>query len=251
MTGVHGDRDARVITVLVADDHPLVRTGLAGLLGATADVSVVGQASSGEEAVALARELRPDVVLMDLSMPGISGVEATRRVHADATASAVVVLTSLHDPERVRAALDAGAVGYLLKDADPQTVLDGVRAAAAGGVPLDPRAARALLPEPGGRASTMRVEPTGTATVEPGDTATVEPTRTAAIEPRGEVPAMTEREREVLGLLAEGLPNKQIGVRLGIRERTVKAHVGAVFRRIGVQDRTSAALWARDHRGGY
>jgi DNA-binding NarL/FixJ family response regulator len=235
---VSPDDVAPRITVIVADDHPLVRTGLAGLLGATSDVSVVGQASSGEEAVVLVAAHRPDVVLMDLSMPGIGGVEATRQVRSATPDTAVVVLTSLHDPAQVRAALEAGAVGYLLKDADPQAVLDGVRAAAVGGAPLDPRAARVLLPD-GGRtaASTAAGATTGASTAAGATTAGTTPS----------LPTLTDRERDVLELIAQGLANKQIGARLGIRERTVKAHVGAVFRRIGVQDRTSAALWARDH----
>jgi DNA-binding NarL/FixJ family response regulator len=201
------------IGVLLVDDHPLVRTGLAGLLDATDDLAVVGEAADGEAAVARAAELEPDVVLMDVSMPGVDGIQATRRLLDNGYAGAVVMLTSFSDRARVVDALDAGAVGYLLKDSEPADVLAAVRAAARGHAPLDPRVAGALLPS-------RRHDPGADLSV---------------------------REREVLLLVAEGLANKQIAKRLGIAERTVKVHLGNVFRRIGVADRTSAALWARDH----
>jgi DNA-binding NarL/FixJ family response regulator len=201
------------IGVLLVDDHPLVRAGLAGLLDATDDLSVVGQAADGEGALARAEELAPAVVLMDISMPGVDGIEATRRLLDGGYAGAVVMLTSFSDRARVVEALDAGAVGYLLKDSEPADVLAAVRAAASGHAPLDPRVAGALLPS-------RRRDPAAD---------------------------LSAREVEVLRLVAEGLANKQIAKRLGIAERTVKVHLGNVFRRIGVTDRTSAALWARDH----
>jgi DNA-binding NarL/FixJ family response regulator len=201
------------VSVLLVDDHPLVRAGLAGLIGATDDLRVVGEAADGESARERARELEPDVVLMDISMPGTDGIESTRRLFQDGYAGAVVMLTSFSDHPRVVDALAAGAVGYLLKDSEPTEVLAAVRAAADGHAPLDPRVARALLP---------------TRQDAPGSD-------------------LSAREREVLQLVAEGLANKQIARRLGIAERTVKVHLGNVFRRIGVTDRTSAALWARDH----
>jgi DNA-binding NarL/FixJ family response regulator len=148
---------------------------------------------------------------MDLSMPRVDGITATRRILAELTATQVLVLTSFSDRERVREALAAGAIGYLLKDSTPQEVLAGVRAAAAQGSPIDPRVARTLLTE----------------SALPG--------------------ALSPREAEVLRLVARGLANKQVGRALGITERTVKVHLGNVFRRIGVQDRTAAALWAREH----
>ena len=203
-----------MIRVLLVDDHAMVRAGLAGLIAGADDLEVVGEASDGAMAVRLAEELRPDVVLMDLSMPVMDGVAATiavRRVSPDAQ---VVVLTSFSDDARVRQALAAGASGYLLKDSDPGVLLAAVRSAALGDAPLDPKVARILL-------TAMRVE---------------QPTS-----------VLSGREREVLALVAKGLANKQIGRRLGITERTVKAHLGNVFKTIGVADRTSAALWARDH----
>lgn len=201
------------IGVLLVDDHPLVRSGLAGLLDATDDLRVVGQVADGAAAIEVAADLRPDVVLMDISMPGMDGIEATRDLFERGYTGAVVMLTSFADRERVVEAVSAGAIGYLLKDSEPGEVLTAVRAAAQGHAPLDPRVAGALLP------------------------------RRRAVS----TPDLSGREREVLLLVAEGMANKQIARRLGIAERTVKVHLGNVFRRIGVSDRTSAALWARDN----
>jgi DNA-binding NarL/FixJ family response regulator len=203
-----------MIRILLADDHQLVRAGLAGLIESTEDMSVVGQAENGRLAVELAAEVHPDVVLMDLSMPVMDGVEATRELLRSQPGSIVVVLTSFSDRARVTEALKAGAVGYLLKDSDPRDLLAAVRSAAEGHAPLDPRVARALLP---------------------------------GAEPASPDEGLSVRERQVLNLVAKGLANKQIGRMLGISERTVKAHLGRVFRQIGVADRTSAALWAREH----
>jgi DNA-binding NarL/FixJ family response regulator len=200
-----------VIRVLVVDDHAVVRQGLAQLLGSADDVDVVGTAGDGDEAVELVTSTAPDVVLMDLSMPGVDGVEATRRIGEGAR---VVVLTSFADERRIVDALDAGACGYILKDATPDEVLAAVRAAAAGDVPLDPKAARVLLER-------RRVG--------------------------GPARRLSDREREVLALVAEGLANKQIARRLSITERTVKAHLTNIFQQLGVTDRTQAALWARDN----
>jgi len=201
------------VRVLLVDDHALVRSGLRAVLGRTDDCEVVGEAATGEEAVALVPTLRPDVVVMDLSMPGAGGVEATRQVRAVSPSTRVLVLTTFSDDHRVRAALAAGATGYLLKDAAPDDVVTAVRAAARDEAPIDPRVARALLP--------------------------------GAPTDRG--PELPPRERDVLVRIARGLSNRQIATELGIAERTVKVHVGSLFRRIGVADRTSAALWARDH----
>jgi DNA-binding NarL/FixJ family response regulator len=203
-----------MIRVAVVDDHAIVRNGLVQLLRSDPDLEVVGSAADGEAAVALCLEHHPDVALMDLSMPGIGGVEATRQITDQAPGVQVVVLTSFVDREHVVDALDAGAIGYLLKDAEPEELIRGIHAAARGESPLDPRAARTML-------SAQR-------TPDPLD-------------------ALTDREREVLALVAEGLPNKQIARRLEITEKTVKAHLTSVFRAIGVNDRMQAGLWARRH----
>ena len=201
------------IRVVIVDDHAVVRRGLEKLLHGIGEIAVVGTAGDGEEALAVVRRTRPDVVLMDLQMPGVDGVEATRRIIAEG-GSDVLVLTSFSDAERSTAALDAGAVGYLLKDAEPEVVIEGVRAVSRGESPLDPRAARQLLGQ-------RQPAPTGV--------------------------DLTPREREVLALVRAGLVNKQIARRLGISDRTVKSHLTSVFGRIGVQDRTQAAVWAERH----
>ena len=200
------------IRVVLVDDHAVVRSGLAQLLDGAGDMVVVGQAGDGREAVVVVRETRPDVVVMDLQMPGMDGVEATRQILGEELGAQVVVLTSFSDSARIVAALAAGAVGYLLKDADPEDVLDGVRAVSRGESPIHPKVARRLL--------TARSE-----------------TSAVAVQ-------LTKRETEVLALVRAGLANKQIGRRLGISERTVKAHLTSVFQQIGVADRTQAALWA-------
>ena len=200
-----------MIRLLIADDHVIVRSGLTQLVATMEDVELVGAATDGAEAVALSEQQRPDVVLMDLEMPGLDGIEATRRLNAAQPEVAVVILTSFSDRERIIGALDAGAVGYVLKDAEPDELARAIRAAARGEAPLDPKAARALL------------------------------NARTAVAPAA---ALSEREREVLLMVAAGLPNKQIARRLGISEKTVKAHLTSVFRQIGVTDRTQAALWA-------
>lgn len=203
-----------MIRVLLVDDHAVVRHGLRNLLMTEADIDVVGMAADGREAVEFVRRHRPDVVLMDLAMPGLNGIEATRVIAAERPAVRVVVLTSFGDEARIADALDAGAQGYLLKHAEPETLIEAVRSAHAGLAPLDPRAGRLLLDRQ--RRLRARVE-------------------------------LSHREREVLMLVTEGMANKQIARRLGISERTVKAHLTHVFQRIGVTDRTNAALWARDN----
>jgi DNA-binding NarL/FixJ family response regulator len=199
------------IRVVIVDDHAMLRAGLEQLLAGEPDLEVVGKAADGAEAVDLVREARPDVVLMDLQMPGVDGVAATRQIVGEGLAD-VLVLTSYSDAERIVGALDAGALGYLLKDAEPDEVLRGIRAVARGESPINPRAARELL---GARRTPS--------------SATVD---------------LTPRETEVLALVRHGLANKQIARRLGISERTVKAHLTSTFQRIGVVDRTQAALWA-------
>jgi DNA-binding NarL/FixJ family response regulator len=208
-------RVATPIRVLICDDHAVVREGLSRLLARADGIDVVGSAADGEEAVAAARELHPDVVLMDLAMPNVDGVAATRRIASQEPDASVVVLTSFSDNTRILDALDAGARGYLLKDSDGSEVVRAIQAAARGEAPLDPRVARTVL---------------------------AHSTAPAALS------GMTAREREVLALLGTGLANKVIARRLGISEATVKAHLTRIFRQIGVRDRTSAAMWAREHR---
>ena len=203
--------------MLVVDDHKVVRSGLEQLLATTDDIELVGTASNGYEAIAAVERLHPDVVLMDLSMPELDGIDATRRISAEHPDSRVLVLTSFSDQSRILEALSAGADGYLLKHAEPDDIADGIRAVHAGGSPLDPKAARAL----------------------------VESRRSGR-----DTPQLTDREREVLLLVRDGLANKQIARRLGIAERTVKAHLTSVFQRLGVADRTQAALWASEHLAG-
>ena len=200
-----------MIRLLIADDHSVVRTGLRHLVETFDDVELVGAAANGEEAVALSAELGPDVVLMDLEMPVVDGIEATRLIAEAQPEVAIVVLTSFSDRAQILRALDAGAVGYLLKDAEPAELERAVRAAARGEAPLDPRAGRALLQ----------------------DRSTGSP-----------LDGLSERERQVLTMVARGMPNKLIARDLGISEKTVKAHLTSVFRTIGVTDRTQAALWA-------
>lgn len=199
------------IRVVIADDHQVVRSGLDRLLEGWPNVIVVGTAADGAEAVRLTALHRPDVVLMDISMPVMGGLEATRRIVAECPGVQVVVLTSFDDRPTVAEALDAGAIGYLLKDSDPATLRAGIESAASGGSPLNPRIARSIL--------------------------------SARREQRSE-PSLTDREREILELLRRGLANKEIAAGLGITVKTVKAHLTSLFQKIGVLDRTQAALWA-------
>jgi DNA-binding NarL/FixJ family response regulator len=204
-----------MIRVLIADDHRLVRASLRFLIEAAAEMEVVGEADNGANAVTSALELKPDIVLMDLSMPELDGIAATRRILAANPEQKIVVLTSFSDRDRVLDALQAGARGYLLKDEDPEGLIRGIHAAMRGESPLDPRVGSVLLENLGSRPS--------------------------------EIDSLTDREREVLELVAEGLPNKIIAIRLHITTGTVKAHLGRVFQAIGVTDRTQAALWAHKH----
>ena len=202
-----------MIRILIAEDHGVVRAGLEELFANADDIEVVAAAADGEHAVSLTDEHQPDVALLDLSMPDVDGIEATRRIVESDPDARVVILTAFADRERILGALDAGALGYLLKDAAPEELLAAVRAAARGEAPLAPRAARTVL--------------------------------AARAEDRSA--GLSDREREVLALVAEGLPNKRIALRLEISEKTVKSHLTRVFDRIGVSDRTQAALWARAH----
>ncbi len=203
-----------MIRVVIVDDHALVRAGLEELLETDSGIDVIGTAADAGEAIELIERESPDVVLMDLSMPGVDGVEATRQIVASGAKARIVALTSFAERDRVLAALDAGALGYLLKDTEPEELRRAIRAAARGESPMSPKAAGALL---------------------------------AARTESSQAPDLSKREREVLALVAEGLPNKLIARRLEISEKTVKAHLTRVYQQIGVTDRTQAAIWARRH----
>ena len=201
-----------MIRVLLVDDHIMIRSGLERLLEQTEDIDVIGVAERGQAAIDLWGSLVPDVVVMDISMPDLDGIETTRRLLAAHPEAKVVMLTAHTDQGRVLDAIDAGALGYLVKDSDPSVLIEGIRAAAQGESPVDPRAAKAMI------SSRAKVN---------------------------EMP-LSEGEVEVLALVAQGEANKAIARRLQISEKTVKAHLTRVFSQIGVSDRTQAALWARD-----
>ena len=205
-----------MIRVLVVDDHAVVREGLRAFLELQHEIQVVGEAEDGEEALRKVRELHPDVILMDLVMPKLDGVGAMQRLHASQDAARVVVLTSFLDDERLLPAMQAGAAGYLLKNAEPADLTRAVRAAYAGEAIIDPTVAARLLAAIADAPSPL-------------------PSRQERL---------TERERQVLTLIARGRSNKRIALELGISEKTVKTHVGHVLAKLGVTDRTQAAVMA-------
>lgn len=200
------------IRVLLVDDHSVVRQGLRMFLGLDPELEVVGEARNGVEAVRLAQELNPDVVLMDILMPEMDGLEATRRIRASQPDTEVIALTSVLENEKVFDAIRSGAIGYLLKDTESEELRRAIKAAAAGQVQLSPQAAARLLRDE--RPSEPQMEP------------------------------LTPREAEVLQLLARGLANKEIARDLGIGEKTVKTHVSNILSKMGVLSRTQAALQA-------
>ncbi|MFE1317900.1 response regulator [Kitasatospora phosalacinea] len=210
------------VRVLIADDDPLLRAGLAVVLETADRIEVVGQAGDGLRAVELARALRPDVVLMDVRMPGCDGVEATRRLAG--SPSRVLVLTTFHHDAYVWGALRAGAAGLLLKRASPERLIDAVHAVAAGEAVLDPAVTRDLL---GHLLAAPAPEP-------------------AAADP-GPLAALTVREREVLRLAAEGHPNEEIAALLHLAESTVKTHVKRILGKLGARDRSQAVAAAYRH----
>ena len=203
-----------MIDVLLCDDHTVVLAGLERLVSTFEGMRVVATAREGAGAVAAAHQHNPHVVLMDLQMPGMDGVEATRRITSELPSCHVVILTSFSDRHRIQSALAAGAIGYQLKDATPGEIESAIRAAARGEAPLDPKVALTLM--------------------------------------RGALvvgPALSPRELETLALVARGLPNKQIGRTLGITEATVKAHLTSIFRSTGTENRTQAARWYERNHG--
>ncbi|MDG9703598.1 response regulator transcription factor [Streptomyces sp. DH37] len=208
---------AEVIRVLLVDDHQVVRRGLRTFLEVQDDIEVVGEAADGAEGVARAEELRPDVVLMDITMPGTDGVEALRTLRGLHNPARVLVVTSFTERRTVVPALRAGAAGYVYKDIDPDALAGAIRSVHAGHVLLQPEVAQALLTQEG----------TGGG---PG---------------RGT--ALTEREREVLALIADGRSNREIARHLVLSEKTVKTHVSNILMKLDLADRTQAALWAVRH----
>ena len=204
------------ITILIVDDHAVVRHGARAFLDAQPDFTVVGDVGSGGEAVLLAADLAPDVVLMDLVMPGLDGVQATRLVKQKSPCSQVIVLTSYHEDEQIFPAIRAGALSYLLKDISLPDLAEAIRKAARGEVVLHPHIAARVLQELEGAA--------------PQDMASFA--------------HLSEREREVLHLIAEGLSNAEIAARLVLSEKTVKSHVRNILGKLQLADRTQAAIFA-------
>ncbi|SNS92406.1 two component transcriptional regulator, LuxR family [Streptosporangium subroseum] len=212
----------RVIRVLIADDHPVVRQGLRTFLDLQDDLDVVGEAADGAEAVALVESLVPDVLLLDLKMPVLDGLGTLLRLGEGGPFPRVLVLTSVSDREDVAPAMRAGAAGFLYKDVEPAALVQAIRAVHGGQILLAPEAAEAMLSGlPGPSGSTAPVS--------------------------GHVTSLTDREREVLTLIASGRSNREIARELTVAEKTVKTHVSNVLMKLGVQDRTQAALYAVRH----
>jgi DNA-binding NarL/FixJ family response regulator len=210
------------IRVLIADDHPLFRDGMQGLLGSLPDMEVVGEASSGEQAIELARELQPDVILMDIKMPGINGIEATREILHISPRIGVLVVTMFEDDDSVFAAMRAGARGYLLKDSSGQEVGHAVRAVASGEAIFGAGVAQRLIsffnaPSPAASAGSRRA-----------------------------FPELTEREEEILSLVAQGKINQEIAKELFVSLKTVRNHVSNIFLKLQVADRAQAVIRARE-----
>ncbi|RKP57365.1 DNA-binding response regulator [Cohnella endophytica] len=202
--------------ILLADDHAIVRQGLNYFLGLQHDLEVVGEASNGEEAVKLAQELKPDIVLMDLIMPVMNGIEATVHLRRDHPNLTILVLTTFSDKDSVVSAIKAGANGYLLKEIDPERIAEAIRQSVQGVPQLDPKVASQLMSH----------------VAAPATTASDSTER------------LTEREKEVLRLIAQGNSNKELAAACGITEKTVKTHVSNILSKLGLADRTQAALYA-------
>lgn len=205
-----------VIRVLLVDDHQVVRRGLRTFLEVQGDIEVVGEAADGQEGVERAEELRPDVILMDVKMPGTDGIEALRRLRAAGSTARVLIVTSFTEQRTVVPALRAGAAGYVYKDVDPVALADAIRSVHAGHVLLQPEVAGALLSQ--------------------------DQTGGGAGQGRGN--ALTDRETEVLTLIADGRSNREIARALVLSEKTVKTHVSNILMKLDLADRTQAALWA-------
>ncbi len=212
------------LRVLIADDHPLFRSGLRALLGAVPDTAVAGEATTGKEAIALAAELQPDVIAMDLQMPGVSGIEATRRILDASPHIGVLVVTMFEDDYSVFAAMRAGAKGYVLKDAEEEDMLHAIRAVGKGEAIFSPAVARRVIDFFTGARSEERDR---------------------SVPPRA-FPELTDREREVLDLIAQGLSNPEIAARLYLSPKTVRNHISNIFAKLQVADRAQAIVRARE-----
>ncbi|KOT95746.1 response regulator transcription factor [Streptomyces rimosus] len=209
--------DGRTIRVLLVDDHQVVRRGLRTFLEVQDDIEVVGEASDGDEGIAAAEQLRPDVVLMDVKMPGTDGIEALRKLRELDNPARVLVVTSFTEQRTVVPALRAGAAGYVYKDVDPEALAGAIRSVHAGHVLLQPEVAGALLAQEEGNNG------------------------------QGRGTSLTDREREVLALIADGRSNREIARALVLSEKTVKTHVSNILMKLDLADRTQAALWAVRH----
>ncbi|MFE3830987.1 response regulator [Streptomyces sp. NPDC059092] len=209
--------DGRAIRVLLVDDHQVVRRGLRTFLEIQPDIEVVGEAADGAGGVARAEELRPDVVLMDIKMPGSDGIEALRKLRDLGNPARVLIVTSFTEQRTVVPALRAGASGYVYKDIDPEALAGAIRSVHAGHVLLQPEVAGALLAQD------------------------------APATGQGRGTSLTEREREVLTLIADGRSNREIARALVLSEKTVKTHVSNILMKLDLSDRTQAALWAVRH----
>src|SRR2546428_716992 len=206
------------IRVLLVDDHELVRQGVASMLAKAEDLTVVGEAKTGREAIETARKELPDVILMDVRMPDMDGLEATRRIKEERSRTAVVILTMHENPAYLREAVRAGAAGYLLKDVSRDELIDAIKQISTGGAFIDPQMLKGMLSD-------------------------LKPTAPAPPQARG----LTKREREILALVAEGMSNREIAERLVLSPETVKSHVAAILEKLGVSDRTQAAIYAVRH----
>lgn len=204
-----------MIRVILVDDHELVRQGIAAMLAKSEDIRVVGEARTGREAIELARRDLPDVILMDVRMPDMDGLEATRQIKEERPRTTVVMVTMHESPAYLREAVRAGAAGYLLKDVAREELIDAIRQVAGGGGFIEGRTLRSVLSD---------------------------------LKPAGSAPAaarnLTKREREILAWLAEGMSNREIAEHLVLSSETVKSHVAAILEKLGVSDRTQAAIYA-------
>ena len=207
------------IRILIADDHPLVRSGVRAFLNSVPDIEIVGEAGSGEEAIAEALKTQPDIILMDIQMPGLNGIEATRYILRDSPHIGMIMVTIYDDDDAVFAAMRAGARGYVLKGADQAEVLRAIQAVAKGEALFSPGIAQRLVKYF---------------------------TTLSTITPSASFPELTERERQILNLIAQGLNNQQISDRLSLSPKTVRNHISNIFSKLQVADRTQAILRARE-----